>query len=156
MFQILIRRGRRRACSIAVAVLAITGSTSCDTILGSRDSVTPVWRSPLGADDRNTETTPATDGERLYVIGGQVFALDVQTGARLWTYRPAGETFRPRNVVVRNGRVREPQQDAGLPRPAAGGILPRRPTSRGPRLVQAEQLLEPNCQPGTPAHRTHR
>lgn len=105
MFAIFIQRGRNRASSIAVALLAVVCSTSCDTILGSRDSVTPVWRSPLGADDRNTETTPATDGERLYVIGGQVFALDVQTGARLWTYRPAGETFRPRNVVVRNGRV---------------------------------------------------
>lgn len=105
MFERHIWRGRSRASSIAVALLSIACSTSCDTILGSRDSVTPVWRSPLGVGDRNTETTPATDGERLYVIGGQVFALDVQTGARLWTYRPAGETVRPRNIVERNGRV---------------------------------------------------
>ncbi|HYW06212.1 MAG TPA: PQQ-binding-like beta-propeller repeat protein, partial [Longimicrobium sp.] len=86
-------------------MLALGCGTSCDTILGNRDSLNPVWRSPLGPADSNTETTPATDGERLYVIGGQVFALDVQTGARLWTYRPAGETVRPRNIVERNGRL---------------------------------------------------
>lgn len=104
MFAMLIQRGRGRA-SLALVIMAVVFGTSCDTIVGSRDSVKPIWRIPLGPEDENTETTPATDGQRLYVIGVQVFALDARNGTRLWTYRPAGETVRPRNIVARNGRL---------------------------------------------------
>lgn len=105
MFATLIRRGRGRASFTAVALALLASTLSCDTIVGSGDSVKPLWRVGLNQTDENTETTPATDGQRLYVIGGAVFALDVRDGSRLWTYRPAGETSRPRNILVRNGRL---------------------------------------------------
>jgi outer membrane protein assembly factor BamB len=105
MFATLLRRARGRAPFNAVLWVLIAGSLSCDSVVGSGDSIAPVWRVALESADANTETTPATDGHRLYVIGGAVFALDVQNGARLWTYRPSGETSRPRNILVRNGRL---------------------------------------------------
>lgn len=122
---------------LAAAILAVACGASCDTLgraVGVSDSLRPEWVAPLGPEDSNTETTPATDGKRLYVIGGEVFALDVRDGKRLWTYRPAGETIRPRNIVERNGRLFFAGKIAFAVDAATGTELWRFPLPLGPGI----------------------
>jgi outer membrane protein assembly factor BamB len=96
-----------RKCAPALLLVAlVTLGTSCDPLVGSRNATTvPTWRTELGAPPKNTAGTPVSDGERLYVLLDGITAFDVGTGAELWNNPAPGFQSRPKNLLVRNGRV---------------------------------------------------
>lgn len=98
-------RGRRirRGLRPFLASLALLGAGSCQDPTGSAARAGLLWRAPLAERDQRSISVPATDGQRVYVIGGGLVALDAQTGALAWRSRLS--TYAPINVVVRDGRV---------------------------------------------------
>lgn len=97
---------RERVCvpTALLVVWAVLGS-SCNPLFESRDAIEPVWRTDLKAPPRNTSGTPATDGERVYIYMDGITAFDAGTGKEAWTSSAPGVRSRPKNLLVRNGRV---------------------------------------------------
>jgi outer membrane protein assembly factor BamB len=96
------RRIRRRLRPF-LGSLALLGTVSCQDPTGSAARTGLLWRAPLAERDQRSISVPATDGQRVYAIGGGLVALDAQTGAVAW--RSPLSTYAPINVVVRDGRV---------------------------------------------------
>ena len=66
---------------------------TCYAIALSRKDGAILWETPIGPAENpgghvGPRSTPATDGERVYVLGqvGDAAALDIKTGKKLWTY----------------------------------------------------------------------
>ncbi|HEX8321778.1 PQQ-binding-like beta-propeller repeat protein [Longimicrobium sp.] len=78
---------------------------SCNPLLDGRDRNRPLWRIEFTAPPRSTDGTPATDGQRVYVYVDGITAFDAETGTRVWTNPTPGVRSRPKNLLVRNGRV---------------------------------------------------
>jgi len=99
-----IRRGRSRALPLLALTIAFLTAGSCSDITGSSGSngVRILWRASLAGVDRGLHS-PATDGERLYSLQGQVFAHDTRTGAVVWSARYP--RYMPRRLVHSAGRV---------------------------------------------------
>jgi len=93
----------RRGLGVFLGSLALLGAVSCQDPTGSSTRAGLLWRAPLAERDQRSISVPATDGQRVYAIGGGLVALDAQTGVVAWRSRLS--TYAPINVVVRNGRV---------------------------------------------------
>lgn len=93
--------GRFRAVLPAVLLIVAGG---CNEVTGREDQqpVRVMWKVPLAGVDRGLHA-PATDGRRLYSLGGGLFAYDVDTGEVAW--RASYSRYMPRGVSESNGRV---------------------------------------------------
>jgi outer membrane protein assembly factor BamB len=74
-------------------------------LTGGGDPGATLWRTELDGSPRNTNGTPVSDGERLYVVADGGTAFDTRTGARLWNNPLPGVQTRPKNLSVSGGRV---------------------------------------------------
>lgn len=95
---------RVRAPSWSVVALIVFGA-ACSALTGGGDPGATLWRTELGGSPRNTNGTPVSDGERLYVVADGVTAFDARAGARLWNNPLPGLRTRPKNLSVFGGRV---------------------------------------------------
>lgn len=98
-------RWERICLRIALLVALMVLGGSCNPLLDGRDRIQPLWRIAFTAPPRSTDGTPATDGERVYVYVDGITAFDAETGTRVWANPAPGMRSRPKNLLVRNGRV---------------------------------------------------
>lgn len=98
------RRGRLGALFALVPMTLLLAGSSCSDITADHPpgDVRLLWRAPLGGVDRGIHA-PATDGQRLFALGGGVFAYDAATGAVVWRARYVD--YMPRGLTYRDGRV---------------------------------------------------
>lgn len=99
----IVQRVRICAPMLLTALIFLQGS--CDPLVGTRERNSPLWRTELTAPPRDTDGTPASDGVRLYVVVDGITAFDAETGKKVWNNSSPGVQSRPKNLLVRNGRV---------------------------------------------------
>lgn len=138
----------RRGLGVFLGSLALLGAVSCQDPTGSSTRAGLLWRAPLAERDQRSISVPATDGQRVYAIGGGLVALDAQTGAVAWRSRLS--TYAPINVDGTGTYLAASQEPGtksqsirklhlcaavlrraaqGLNSPRAGGAAVRRPAS---------------------------
>jgi outer membrane protein assembly factor BamB len=82
----------------------LVAATACNDVTGREGSppVSVEWKVPLAGVDRGLHA-PATDGKRLFALGGGLFAYDLGSGSVAW--RAGYARYMPRSVSESSGRV---------------------------------------------------